>query len=383
MTDKPLEQCPKCSSKVTNPVECENCGIVFEKFLQAEARRKAAAEKPAMPSGGSGKRPVLIASIGLALVVVALAALFSMMRPPAASGPDKAEPAPRVQTGQRLVERSPQSVPETIPLPLDADGATEDPIQRALSATVSVRTPWGSMGSGFFIAEHAVITNKHVIAFDDSSYQAFKNRVERNRRLIDLEIEKIDGWKSRLRQMPDGPNRKQLELIIQDKEADVSKYLSLQRDDEERLAKIRDQRYSQDIKIVTNDNNEYAVDTIVTSPTHDLALLKVSSVTGPALKRKAKAQRLEQGQVVYAIGSPLGLSNTVTSGIFSAYRKKTDTDETYLQVDAAINPGNSGGPLIDKEGHVLGVNTMGILQAEGLGFAIPIDVVYEDFGDSL
>ena len=74
MTDKPLEQCPKCSSKVTNPVECENCGIVFEKYLQAEARRKAAAEKPAMPSGGSGKRPVLIASIGLALVVVALAA---------------------------------------------------------------------------------------------------------------------------------------------------------------------------------------------------------------------------------------------------------------------------------------------------------------------
>ncbi|MEN6473731.1 MAG: trypsin-like peptidase domain-containing protein, partial [Syntrophaceae bacterium] len=83
-----------------------------------------------------------------------------------------------------------------------------------------------------------------------------------------------------------------------------------------------------------------------------------------------------------ALGSPLGLSNTVTSGVFSAYRRKTDTDETYLQFDAAVNPGNSGGPLIDKEGNVLGVNTMGILQAEGLGFAIPIDVVFEDFGDS-
>ena len=386
MTDRVLDRCPKCSSMVTNPVECETCGIVFEKYLQAEARNKTAAEQTTIKTSGPGKRPVVLIAIGLVLLIAALIAVYFATRSPASSQPQKLTPAPQARSSRELDEKTPESLPAATPAatiqPLEAKGLDEDPIQRALSATVSVRTPWGSMGSGFFIAEHAVVTNKHVIAFDETGYQAFKNRVERNRKMIDLEIEKIDEWKSRLRQMPEGPNRKQFELIIQDKEDDLSKYQSLQREDEEKLAKLRDQRFSRDIKIVLSDNKEYPVDHIVTSSTHDLALLEVSSVEGKVLKRKAKDQRLEQGQVVYALGSPLGLSNTVTSGIFSAYRKKTDPDETFLQFDAAMNPGNSGGPLIDKQGNVLGVNTMGIIQAEGLGFAIPIDVVYEDFGDS-
>jgi S1-C subfamily serine protease len=90
-----------------------------------------------------------------------------------------------------------------------------------------------------------------------------------------------------------------------------------------------------------------------------------------------------QGQVVYAIGSPMGLNNTVTSGIFSAYRKKVGTDEIYLQTDAAINPGNSGGPLVDARGDVLGVNTMILSNTEGIGLAIPIEVVLEEFSGSL
>jgi serine protease Do len=130
------------------------------------------------------------------------------------------------------------------------------------------------------------------------------------------------------------------------------------------------------------DNKEYTVDSIITSPDHDLALLKVASVYGQAMKRNTK-ERLKQGQVVYAIGSPLGLNNTVTSGIFSAYRKMADSNATYLQIDAAINPGNSGGPLIDNQGNVLGVNTMVAKEAEGIGFAIPIETVLEAFPDFL
>jgi S1-C subfamily serine protease len=174
-----------------------------------------------------------------------------------------------------------------------------------------------------------------------------------------------------------------LELIIQGKEDEVNKALPIQRKNEERVAKLTDQKYSQDLKIVTADNKEYSVDIIIPSATHDLALLKVDSISGQILKRNTKEQRLEQGQVVYTIGSPFGLSNTVTSGVFSAYRKRANSDETYLQIDAAINPGNSGGPLIDKQGNVLGVNTMILTHAEGIGFAIPIDVVFEDFSNSL
>ena len=86
----------------------------------------------------------------------------------------------------------------------------------------------------------------------------------------------------------------------------------------------------------------------------------------------------QQGDEVYTIGSPKGLRDTVTSGIFSGYRWG-DSDMEYIQTDAPINPGNSGGPLIDRFGHVLGVNTSKYMDTEGLEFAIPIEAVYEEF----
>ncbi len=86
---------------------------------------------------------------------------------------------------------------------------------------------------------------------------------------------------------------------------------------------------------------------------------------------------------MYTIGSPVGLRQTVTAGIFSGYRKREDNDQVYLQTDAAINPGNSGGPLIDEFGFVYGVNTMILRNTEGIGFAIPIETVFEEFGSDL
>ena len=77
------------------------------------------------------------------------------------------------------------------------------------------------------------------------------------------------------------------------------------------------------------------------------------------------------------------MRNTVTSGIFSGYRKAAGNDDIYLQIDAPINPGNSGGPLIDGHGNVYGVNTMILTNTEGLGFAIPIEAVFDDFRISL
>ena len=382
MTENVLDQCPKCSSKITNEVECETCGIVFKKYFQAEARKKAEAEQVTIETTGSGNRRVVLL-VSLILISTFVAGVYFGGRSHFSYEPTKDNPPVNAPKNQNAKEKSFRSLPVIITKTSDKKLSDVELIQRAVSATVSVRTPWGSIGSGFFIGEHAIITNKHVVMFDGAYLETLKNRVERNRKIIDLEIEKINEWKRRLLQMPAGPNRSQLELIIQGKEGEVNKALLNQRNEEEKLAKLMDQKYSQDVKIVTADNKEYSVDSIITSATHDLALLRVYSISGRILERNTKEQRLEQGQVVYTIGSPMGLSNTVTSGIFSAYRKKVNSDEIYLQIDAAINPGNSGGPLIDKNGNVLGVNTMVLTQAEGIGFAIPIEVVFEEFSGSL
>jgi serine protease Do len=111
----------------------------------------------------------------------------------------------------------------------------------------------------------------------------------------------------------------------------------------------------------------------------DLALLKIDETDLPTLPLLSQ-QRPHVGQLVFAIGSPEGLQNSVTMGVVSALARQPDPTKalTYLQTDAPINPGNSGGPLVDMYGSVVGINTF-ILSSgggsEGLGFAIPARVV--------
>lgn len=111
----------------------------------------------------------------------------------------------------------------------------------------------------------------------------------------------------------------------------------------------------------------------------DLALLKVEAVGLPALPL-GDYNKVRQGEVVFAFGSPEGLPDSVTMGIVSAVARQPDADSptVFVQTDAPVNPGNSGGPLINVDGEVVGINTY-ILSVgggnEGLGFAIPSAVV--------
>ncbi|MGO8793462.1 MAG: trypsin-like peptidase domain-containing protein [Candidatus Sulfotelmatobacter sp.] len=111
----------------------------------------------------------------------------------------------------------------------------------------------------------------------------------------------------------------------------------------------------------------------------DLALLKIDEKDLPTLPLLSQ-ERPRVGQMVFAIGSPEGLQNSVTMGVVSAVARQADPDKplTYIQTDAPINPGNSGGPLVDMNGSVVGINTFILSQgggSEGLGFAIPARVV--------
>ena len=110
----------------------------------------------------------------------------------------------------------------------------------------------------------------------------------------------------------------------------------------------------------------------------DLALLKVEANNLPALPLRLDRPP-QPGELVFAIGSPGGLRNSVTMGVISAWRQPDpDSPLVYLQTDAPINPGSSGGPLVDVTGAVVGLNTFvldGAGHTEGLGFAIPARVV--------
>jgi serine protease Do len=111
----------------------------------------------------------------------------------------------------------------------------------------------------------------------------------------------------------------------------------------------------------------------------DLALLKIDETNLPTLSL-GSSRPVHQGELVFAMGSPEGLENSVTMGVVSSVARQADPGRpmVYIQTDAPINPGNSGGPLVDADGYVVGINTFILSQAggsEGLGFAIPARIV--------
>lgn len=137
--------------------------------------------------------------------------------------------------------------------------------------------------------------------------------------------------------------------------------------------------------IITNDEKEIAVTKISKDPLNDLAILQVDTDDLQPIVL-GNSENLKLGQIVIAIGTPLGeFTNTVTSGIISGLGRGITAGSPYegfverldnvIQTDAAINPGNSGGPLLNSLGEVIGVNTAVSAESENIGFAIPVNIV--------
>jgi putative serine protease PepD len=148
---------------------------------------------------------------------------------------------------------------------------------------------------------------------------------------------------------------------------------------------------SGEIQVVDHEGRQLDAEIVGRSPVYDIAVLRVSGARDLRPAALGSSQAMRVGESVVAIGSPLGLSSTVTSGIVSALDRPvttgTEDDSSYInavQTDAAINPGNSGGPLVNLRGQVVGVNsaiatTGGAFGGEagniGVGFAIPMEQV--------
>ena len=132
------------------------------------------------------------------------------------------------------------------------------------------------------------------------------------------------------------------------------------------------------IKVSLADGREFDATLVGADPSNDLAVLQIQSEERLPWIAPGGSDDLLVGEPVIAIGNPFGLASTVTTGVISALDRSIRADQKsyygFIQTDASINPGNSGGPLLNAAGELIGVNTAIYQGAQGIGFAVPIDV---------
>lgn len=132
------------------------------------------------------------------------------------------------------------------------------------------------------------------------------------------------------------------------------------------------------VTVTLKEGQTYEGQVLGTDSLTDVAVIKIEAVELPTVTF-ADSDQLQPGEWAIAIGNPLGLDNTVTTGIVSATGRTSaqvgvaEKRVNFIQTDAAINPGNSGGPLLNAQGEVIGINTAIIQNAPGIGFAIPVN----------
>lgn len=131
------------------------------------------------------------------------------------------------------------------------------------------------------------------------------------------------------------------------------------------------------IKLYGDEDTRIPAKVIGWDSIHDLALLK-TEITPPYVFSLGSSADLKAGDKVFAIGSPLGLESTLTSGVVSSTKRKLFTTGSVFQIDAAVNSGNSGGPCIDVNGNVQAIVFAGIQQYQGLNFAIPVEYLKQE-----
>ena len=281
----------------------------------------------------------------------------------------------------------------------DAEGLT-----RQTLAVVGIQTTLG-FGSGFFVSEQGhIVTNRHVVRPESMPEWASRNaKISQAGDKLDEAEAALEQEAAVLQQMRETLTR--MQAYIDGEPADSARRAEVEADYRLRQSRYetRRQRYEQyrtqvseqrsahreaartaamdgaisanarSFKVVLKDDTELRAVLVEISERHDLALLQVRGYRSPQLNLAQVQPR--QGTAAHAIGSPLGIRDTVTSGTV------TRVARDYIFTDAQILPGNSGGPLLNAEGEVIGVTTLKFAQGsamnEGFGAAIPVRVLKE------
>jgi serine protease Do len=137
---------------------------------------------------------------------------------------------------------------------------------------------------------------------------------------------------------------------------------------------------AKEVEVRLSDRSKFVGQVIGRDPDTDIAIVKINTTTGLPTVPFGDSSKVRVGQWVIAVGNPFALDRTVTLGVVSGLERdavRLSRYEAFIQTDASINPGNSGGPLFNIKGEVIGINTAIINYAQGIGFAIPSNMVQQ------
>ena len=383
-------KCPSCGHEQEATDKCASCGIYFAKW-----NTQGAASKP-RPDGKSpaeaGQPRIGIGAIGITALFTALLVIGFMRKgkePAAAAVPQvvadrKAAPVDAPQEEEEEADQG-ESDAATVDEPpqKSAPEAAEKPLEAARNATVLIETGMG-LGSGFIIdGQCHVITNRHVVDMNGKRMAAEVLRDPKARAAIsrargELE-EQIQMAEERLHDIRSAraPATNLEEATLEHRIAEARKRL------EDPTLGLKDYVANEASKAeragftaTLPDGSRYESLSAKVADDVDLAVFKLPAKFCTPIKL-GSSKDLAYGQRLYTIGNPSGMTYTLTSGVFSGER--LDGERRYLQTDAPINPGNSGGPLLTEDGRVIGINSMVLKDTQGIGFALPIEAVFEAF----
>jgi S1-C subfamily serine protease len=374
-------ECPKCRHQQQATDKCESCGVYFSKLAPqpgATTTRRDARELPAEPGIGKGALVITAAVTGL------LVFWFMRGRDKDPSSPP-GRPAAAVQAQSSGVD---MYLDESEPIDDTASAGPDSkepgpatPLEAARDATVLIETPFG-IGSGFIIDEQChVVTNRHVVEMNGTRVAESVVR-ERDTHIAIQEARErlrysIAAAEERLRAIRTQPASNLEQATLERKIAEMRRIL----EDPEKYLKNNivnavNKAGRAGFSATLADGKRYDSLDAKLAEGVDLAMFKLPAISCTHIPAGRSAE-LKYGQRLYTIGNPAGLAYTLTSGVFSGERVHEEL--RLLQTDAPINPGNSGGPLITEDGRVIGVNTMVLRDTQGIGFALPIESVFDAF----